>query len=86
MTPKITFKWKSSKVNAYSAISATYSVTGAPATARIVMQRTFGTARVYKTIATLGRSGTYVGKAPTRGVYSYRLVEGEQLSLFGSAA
>lgn len=74
VTPKITFKWKSSKVNAYSAISATYSVTGAPATARIVMQRTFGTARVYKTIATLGRSGTYVGKAPTRGVYTYRIL------------
>lgn len=74
VTPKIYFSFASARVNATAPISAKYTVVGAPKGAKIVMQRTFGTSRVFKTIAKLSTSGRYVGKAPSRGVYGYRIV------------
>lgn len=74
VAPKVYFVWASARVNATAPISAKYTVVGAPAGATVVMQRTFGTARLFKTIAKLGRVGTFTGRAPARGVYTYRIV------------
>ena len=69
------FQFQSADVDQNSPAVALYTVKGLPKGGQILLQRSFGTGKVFKTIATTTTpSGALTTTAPSMGEYTYRLL------------
>jgi hypothetical protein len=72
--PKASFSFKHSRISASAKPVVKYTSSHLPSGAKLELQRTFGTSKVWKDVAGLsGRSGTKTVPAVQLGRYSYRI-------------